>query len=141
MMDQSSKTRTSSNFAPIVVVVGGLLTVAGVTMKWFEAGGVKFSGTEDWTGVSAVAMGVVAILGGLVALDMFVRDTSARRFGAMVATAAGILAIIVVGLGFTRANDAVGGSASLGLFASGIGALFAAVAGWLSMQAIGGGSS
>jgi len=140
-MSRQSSTSTSSNLAPIVTIAGGLLVVGGVAVDWFQAGDITYSGTEDWTGVGALVVGVIVILGGLAAMDMFVRDAGTRRFGALVATAGGILAVFLVALGFIDADGVVaGGSASLGLYISGVGAVFGVVAGWMSTQAIPGGS-
>ncbi len=137
-MDQTSTTRTASNLAPIAAIVGGFLALAGVLVGWFGAAGHTFKGTEDWTGAGALATGVVMVLGGLAAMDMFVREPGTRRIGGLAATAAGIITIFLVALAFVRADGVIaGGGASFGLYVSAIGAVFGAAGGWLSMQAAG----
>ncbi len=139
-MSQQSGMR-ASNLAQIVTIVGGFLVLGGLYADWFEAGGQGYSGTEDWTGIGALVVSIVVILAGLASMDTWVKERNARRFAALVATAAGIIALLLVGVGFTRAGDVVaGGDISRGLWISAIGALFAAGGGWMATQSIGGSS-
>ena len=144
-MEKPSSNISSTNLAAIVAIAGGFLGMAGVLLGWFTAsvstatvaGSTTVSGTEDWTGTGALAVGIVVILGGLAALDMFVKEASTRRIGALTATVGGIIVLFLAILGFTRADTSVGivqGSAAFGLYVSGVGGAFSAAAGWIAAQ-------
>jgi hypothetical protein len=140
-----------------LVAIGGFLAVVGVFLGWWDVGGYRESeifgrelvqqdtlaGTANWTGLLALAAGVVA---GVVAIGaLLTGDAGVRGASVPIALAGGMLILASAGLGLVQATEVaqghVGdpqliaeGSAAVGLFLSAAGGALAAVGGLVARR-------
>lgn len=105
---------------------------------------VSLAGTKDWTGKVVLALGIIAALLAVVAI--VAGEAGTRRLTATLAGVAGILALVVAVIGFVRAEDVAGegaelgealgvnidASAGFGVYISAVGALVAAIGGFMA---------
>jgi DMSO/TMAO reductase YedYZ heme-binding membrane subunit len=136
------------NYPAIAVMVGGFLAAAGVFLKWFSYSlpglTVRVNGTEDFTGVAALILGVLTIACGAA---MMMNDENMQRAGRTVGVVSAVLTLLFVLYGLTRAADAIGNPAAIaqaagglqtglafGIWVSAVGSIIAVVGATLAMK-------
>jgi hypothetical protein len=115
-------------FYAVAAAVGGFLAVVGVFLKWFTArvafsgasvGGVNipainrsqsFNGTEDWTGVVCLIVGVLILLVGIAGI--LAQEPGQRKAMNTAAAVGGIIVIAMCVVALIRIDSAVGDAKS-----------------------------
>jgi len=156
-MDVAESRSATWSLTVTLVALGGSLAVVGIFLGWWQVAGYRESeifgrelvledtlaGTANWTGILALAVGLV--VGVLAIISLLVESDDLRRILPVVAAAGGLVILACAALGMlqsaevARANvDAadlsVEGSAGIGLFLSAAGGALAAVGGLVARR-------
>lgn len=155
---QESPAKTASwPLAMLLAALGALLALVGAFTSWFttsvfheteifgseRVASVSAPGTHDWTGVVAMAVGL--IVGLLAIVGLLFTDPGVRRIAATFAFVGGLLLVALALVAFVRAGSVAGGldvgrvngpdqlrresGASFGIILAGLGGALAALGG------------
>jgi len=147
--------------AMLLVAVGGGVVLVGVFLGWFHVslwsssgffgkelvGSETFSGTEDWAGMVAMAVGIVVALFPVV--SMIFTEPGVRRLAANAAVVGGVLIAAAVVVAFLRVEQVTGsldvgsgfegtreGSPAFGMPISGLGGVLAVLGGLVARRLV-----
>jgi hypothetical protein len=145
--------------AMLLVAVGGGVALVGSILGWFRLslwsssgffgrelmGTETFSGTEDWTGVVAMSVGIIVVL--LAVVSMIFAEARVRRLvgnavavGGILIAAAALMAFLRVGQVTASLDVGSGlagtreGSAAFGMPISGLGGVLAVLGGFVARR-------
>lgn len=145
--------------AMLLVAVGGGVALVGAFLGWFRLslwsssgffgrellGTETFSGTEDWTGVVAISVGIMVVLFAVV--SMIFAEARVRRLVCNAVVLGGILIAVAALMAFLRVGEVTAsldvgsglagtreGSAAFGVPISGLGGALAVLGGFVARR-------